>query len=519
MAKDRTRSLLELLIQVNRDVASALDLRTVFQRLLFAAIQNVGGERGSIVVLDDNGKPVDATIVYGQSLHEHTTQQLSETVDRGLAGWVVRNRKAALVPDTSKDERWLRRADDAVDKSGAKSAICVPLLARARLVGVLTLVHSVPNAFNSEHLELMQAIADQASIAVLNAQLFGQSQKAQQRYRELFAESIDPIFITDLEGKIIEANREAVRISGFQNDDLHKMSIDQLHKVNWNKTGMEFENLASQDECTYESVLHGADSGKTPIEVYARRVEFEDAESIQWTLRDITERKELDSLREDLTAMIYHDLRSPLGNIVSSLGVLESMIGADEATRSILNIAVNSTDRIQRLVNSLLDINRLESGQAIATQKAVNPQDLIATAVKDVTPSATGHHQIVETQIAEPLPNIWVDADMLRRVLINLLENAIKFSKAETKIIIGAQKNTESVCFWVQDNGPGIPPSEHKRIFEKFARIKGKIKPGGLGIGLAFCRIAVQAHGGTIWVESEEGQGSKFVFTLPVMSK
>ncbi len=687
MAKDRTRSLLELLIQVNREVAAALDLRTVLQRLLFAALQNVGGERGSIVVLDDNGKPVDATIVYGKSFHEHTTQQLRETVDRGLAGWVVKNRKAALVPDTSQDERWLRRADDAVDKSGAKSAICVPLLARERLVGVLTLVHSVPNAFNSEHLELMQAIADQASIAVLNArlytessrqtrimtaladgaaafsaslevrevwqrvlnqtmqamqvetvaiglieepdqtivfraaagqnagnildrripsgkglvglvaregrglivpnvkedkrfsdtqrfsgieakaialapiqsqgktigvleainpisgvfdpdaltvmtgigglagttirnaQLFEQLQNAHQRYRELFEESIDPIFITDLEGRIIEANREAVKLSGFKTKDLHQMSIDQLHEVNWNKTGMEFENLVDKDHSSYESVLHKADSGKTPVEVYARRVEFEDAESVQWTLRDITEHKELDSLREDLTAMIYHDLRSPLGNIVSSLDILAGMIGTDETTSSILNIAVNSTDRIQRLVNSLLDINRLESGQPIATQKAVNPQELVATAVKDVAPSTAGRHQTVETQIAELLPDIWVDEDMLRRVLINLLENAIKFSKVETLIIIGAQKDKESVRFWVQDNGPGIPPSEHIRIFDKFARVKGKDRPGGLGIGLAFCRIAVQAHGGKIWVESEEGQGSKFIFTLPVMNK
>lgn len=519
MAKDRTQSLLELLIQINREVAAALDLRTVLQRLLFAALQNVGGERGSIIVLDDNGKSVDATIVYGQSLHEHTTQQLRETVDRGLAGWVVRNRKAALVPDTSRDERWLRRADDAADKTGPKSAICVPLLARERLVGVLTLVHSMPNAFGSEHLELMQAIADQASIAVLNARLFGQLQNAHQRYRELFEESIDPIFITDMEGKVIEANREAVKLSGFKTEDLHQISMDQLHEINWNKTGLEFENLVERDDSSYESVLHKADSGRTPVEVHARHVEFEDAESIQWTLRDITERKELDSLREDLTAMIYHDLRSPLGNIVSSLDILEGMAGADETTRSILKIAVNSTDRIQRLVNSLLDINRLESGQTIATQKTVNPQDLIANAVKDVTPSANGRHQTVETRIAGPLPAIWVDADMLRRVLINLLENAVKFSKTETKIIIGAQDENESVRFWVQDDGPGIPPSEHKRIFEKFARVKGRDKPGGLGIGLAFCRMAVQAHGGTIWVESEEGHGSKFIFTLPVMSK
>ncbi len=177
MSDDRTRPLLELLVKVSREVAAALDLRTVLQRLLFSAIQYVGGERGSIVVMDDAGKPVDATIVYGRQFHDHTTQQLRETVERGLAGWVVQNRKAALVPDTSKDDRWLKRADDAVEKSGAKSAICVPLMARERLVGVLTLVHPVPNSFTKEHLELMQAIADQASVAVLNARLYTESQR------------------------------------------------------------------------------------------------------------------------------------------------------------------------------------------------------------------------------------------------------------------------------------------------------------------------------------------------------
>lgn|SRR5574341_738426 len=684
MIEDHTRALLELLIQVNREVAAALDLRTVLQRLVFAAIQNVGGERGSIVVLDDAGKPIDATIVYGRSLHEHTTQQLRETVDRGLAGWVIRHRKAALVPDTSRDERWLRRRDDALDQSGPKSAICVPLLARERLVGVLTLVHSLPNAFGPEHLELMQAIADQASIAVLNArlytessrqarimtaladgaaafsaslevrevwqrvlnqtiqamqvetvaiglieepegsivfraaagnnagnildrrippgqglvgqvareghgiiisnvkednrytdvdrftgiearavaiapiqsqgktigvleainpvsrafdpdaltvmtgigglagttirnaQLFEQVQKTHRRYRELFEESIDPIFITDWEGRVIEANRQALHLSGFGAEELHQMSIDQLHEVNWNKVGLEFETLREENGSIYESVLHRADLGKVPVEVHARRVEFEDTDSIQWTLRDISERKELDSLRDDLTAMIYHDLRSPLGNIVSSLNVLEGMIEPGES-RSILKIALNSTERIQRLVNSLLDINRLQAGQTVATLQTVTPQMLIQSAIRDVTPSAASRHQTIEAKISEKIPNVWVDADMIRRVLINLLENASKFSKTDAKIQIGAKRDGEFVQFWVQDNGPGIPPSEHKRIFEKFARIKGKERTSGLGIGLAFCRMAVSAHGGSIWVESDEGKGAKFLFNLPAV--
>ncbi|HUI89238.1 MAG TPA: GAF domain-containing protein [Anaerolineales bacterium] len=688
MAEDSTQTLLELLIQVNREVAAALDLRTVLQRLLVAATQNVGGERGSIIVVDDNGKPIDATIIYGRTLREHTTQQLKETVDRGLAGWVIQHRKAVLVPDTSQDDRWIRRADDALDQSGAKSAICVPLLARERLVGVLTLVHSVPNVFDPSHLELMQAIADQASIAVLNArlytetlrqarvmtaladgaaafsasldvrevwqrvlhqtmqalqvetvaigliegpersiifraaagqnagnildrripggqgmagqvardgrgtvisnanedkrytdldrfsgigtravaiapvqsqgvtigvleainpistggfdadaltvmtgigslagttirnaQLFEQLQNAHQRYRELFEESIHPIFITDWEGRILEANREAVRLSDIQADDLRQMNIDHLHDINWKVTGIEFENLRAGDESIYESVLHKAEAGGVPVEVHARRVQFEDADSIQWTLRDISERKELDSLREDLTAMIYHDLRSPLANIVSSLDVLGSMVGHDEAIRSVLRIAVHSTERIQRLVNSLLDINRLESGQTIATQKAVDPKELIELAAKDVGPSVANRHQKLEVNLPEHLPNIWVDMDMLRRVIINLIENAIKFSFTETVIEVGAKADGASVRIWVKDNGPGIPTGAHDRIFEKFTRLKGKDKPGGLGIGLAFCRLAVQAHGGKIWVESEEGQGSKFIFVLPALEE
>ena len=279
MAEDRTQTLLELLIQVNREVAAALDLRTVLQRLLFAATKNVGGERGSIVVLDDHGTPIDSTIIYGKILHEHTTQQLRETVDRGLAGWVIQHRKAVLISDTSQDKRWFRRPDD---ERGAKSAICVPLVAREHLVGVLTLVHSRPNAFNSEHLDLMQAIADQASIAVFNARLYNELQNAHQRYRELFEESIDPIFITDWDGRILEANREAIRLSNFQADELRQMSIDQLHEVRRNITGNEFENLRAGVEGVYELVLHKADSGNVPVEVHARRVKFEEADSIRW---------------------------------------------------------------------------------------------------------------------------------------------------------------------------------------------------------------------------------------------
>jgi signal transduction histidine kinase len=246
-------------------------------------------------------------------------------------------------------------------------------------------------------------------------------------------------------------------------------------------------------------------------------VEFEELDALQWIFRDITARKELDSLRDDMTAMIYHDLRSPLANIISSLDMLATMIPEDESMGSMLTIATNSTGRIQRLINSLLDISRLQSGQEILQQKAVDPALLVQEALRDVEPAAKGRRQKLNRQLAFGMPLIFVDVDMIYRVIVNLLENAIKFTPVEGQIEIGGRvEDADWVKVWVRDNGPGIPLAEQERIFEKFMRGHGADKPKGLGVGLAFCRLAVLGHGGRIWLESEPGKGSTFSVTLPI---
>lgn len=688
MSEGHTRPLLELLVKVSREVATVLDLRTVLQRLLFAALQYVGGERGSIVVMDDNGKPIDATIVYGRQFHDHTTQQLRETIEKGLAGWVVQNRKPALVPDTSKDERWVRREDDASNKSGAKSAICVPLLARERLVGVLTLVHPVPNSFNQDHLSLMQAIADQASVAVLNARLhsetqrtarimsalaegaaaintslempdvlrriltqtmqalqvetvalaltdknndlvyhaaagnnsttiagyrvqagqglantvitdsqaliipnvkhesrftsidklngvemraiaiapiqahgktigiieainpisgafdndalvvmnglgslagttlenatlFERLQKAHQHYRDLFEDSIDMILITDWEGNILEANRQAVSSSGYTSDEVHRLTIDQLHEVHWNVTGLNFETLRDSKGSMYESGMIRQDGSSISVEVYVRHVEYEGGHALQWIMKDISARKELDDLRDEMNSMVFHDLRSPLSNISSSIEMMDALITDDENLISMLNIAKNSIGRIHRLLNSLLDINRLELGQQILEQNAINPVDLIQKTLLDVEYGATARGQKIINKANGVLPLIWADSDMIYRVFVNLIENAIKFSPAEGIIEVGGQPSSDGkfVKFWVKDSGIGVPKADYERIFEKFTRLRGKNRPGGLGVGLAFCKLAINGHHGEIWVESELNKGATFWLTIPVATK
>ena len=684
---ETTRDSLELLYHISRELAAALDLKTVLQRVLFLSMRNVDAISGSIIVLDENGQAVESAIITGTQVHDQTTRQLRVTLERGLAGWVARERQAVLVPDTSQDDRWLRRPDDAENKTGPKSAVSAPLLWRGQLVGVMTLVHPSTDFFNLNHLALVQAIADQASIAVLNARLYAESQRqasimtavaesaevitaslrlddvlhrileqisqalrveavslalitpdekslefhastsrklqsvvglclnigqgiagwvaqegrgviiqevnqdsrfypeidritgfntqaiacapirsegtvigvlealnpiekafdpdaltvltgigslagtairhaqlfeqlqaAHQRYLELFEDSIDPIIITDWEGRILEANRRTELTTEYNKDILTNILIDNLHVVDYEKMGKGFKNLSSSKTISYESTLSTQNKGQIPVQVYVREVEIENESHLQWILRDITERKDLDRLRDDLISMIYHDLRSPLANVVSSLDVLESLLPleSDPAFRSLLNIAIRSTERIQRLTDSLLDINRLEAGQPIGNRQPTSPASLAKDAVDSILPIAQNKKQEILLNISADLPPIYVDADMIKRVLTNLLENAVKFTPTEGIITIGAEVDNSSILMWVHDNGPGIPSDQRDHIFQKYARLQPGIGPKGFGLGLAYCRLAVEGHGGKIWVRSQQGEGTRFTFSIPL---
>lgn len=518
MATDQIRSSLALLYDLSRELSKSLDLHTVLEKVLTLSVQYVEAERGSLIVFNEKGQPADAILLTNSHLITQEIDKVRAVIDQGLAGWVVRNRQAVLVKDTSQDSRWLRRPDDAIDRSGAKSALLTPLVAHDQMVGVLTIVHPRPNSFAPDQLELLQSIADQAAVAVRNAQLYASVETATRRYRELFEDSIDPILITDWNGRIVEANRRAVDWLRLDKTNLAEHNITEYHNVQWERVGSCFTNLHSGQTCEYESILKISGKEPVPAEIYARTVHFENDEYIQWILRDISERKALDTLRDDLAAMIYHDLRSPLANIVSSLDMLQVLLPLDTnpTISSVFNIANRSVDRLQRLISSLLDINKLEAGQPITNLKETNLNQLISEAVNAVQSQAESKQQKLVISLTETLPGVKIDSDMIKRVLINLIENAIKYTQAEGSITVDAKCKGKFVEIGVADTGPGIPPESLEKVFDKFTRLQSDRYPKGLGLGLAFCRLAVQAHGGTIGLESELGVGSRFFFTIPI---
>jgi signal transduction histidine kinase len=217
--------------------------------------------------------------------------------------------------------------------------------------------------------------------------------------------------------------------------------------------------------------------------------------------------------------MIYHDLRSPLANIVSSLDVLNTMVDFDKedpTVYSLVDIAVRSTKRIQRLTHSMLDINRLEAGQPVIDKNPASLKSLLEESIDAHKPIIQNKKLEVILDIPEKTPTVFINWDMIQRVAINLIENALKYTPPNGLIKIGTKQSTNNVRVWVQDSGPGIPEKYRQSIFDKYTRLHGKGDGKGYGLGLAYCRLAVEGHGGKIWAENKPGGGSIFTFTLPI---
>jgi len=234
-------------------------------------------------------------------------------------------------------------------------------------------------------------------------------------------------------------------------------------------------------------------------------------------LRDITERKLVDELRDDLTHALVHDLRNPLAGINGALEVL-----TDEAVSSVqremLQIARANTQRMLGLVDSILDVSRLESGQMPLERRPIYLAALAAEALGLQQPLAAEKHLHLESHVPLDLPAILVDPRLIVRVLHNLIDNAIKFTPKGGTIRISAQHDAarERLTVSVADSGPGIAPSLQARLFQKF--VAGRATGHGSGMGLAFCRLVVESHGGRIWVADSSPAGTTVTFTLPVAS-
>ncbi len=286
----------------------------------------------------------------------------------------------------------------------------------------------------------------------------------------------------------------------------------------------QFDNLLPEwcagQEIVFEVDLPVASERVIPMEFRTKRIDYGRADGIEWNGRDISGRREVEQLRQDLTNMLVHDMRGPMGNLINAINTIPLVMGdiaPESPVAQLIDIALRSGQQMQDLIDSMLDVSRLEQHE-VPLNRTRGDVDTLMRAVEDqLSAMATAKQVVLSFEAEGELPVPWIDQDMIRRVLVNLVTNAIKYSPRRGQVHVIASESEGHLEFSVTDEGPGIPSEYQWRIFDKFARVQLQDAPSGVGLGLAFCRLAVEAHGGRIWVESTPGQGSTFLFVLPLL--
>jgi signal transduction histidine kinase len=240
------------------------------------------------------------------------------------------------------------------------------------------------------------------------------------------------------------------------------------------------------------------------------------------TLRDVTEEHLLAAYRNEISSMVVHDLRGPLGSIITSHDMMQDIakeMGNDELPL-ILNVSLESANAMMNLVDSLMDIAKLETRRMPLKRASTDIKTLIDSAVIALSGIAAQAQINVEHTIPADLPPVNVDGDKIRRVMINVIDNAIRYTPMHGKVHIAAKQRRNKIVIHVSDSGPGIPQDEIERVFEKFRQSTKNIPlrgSKGSGLGLTFCKLTLEAHGETIWAgQSPDLPGARFSFTLPI---
>ena len=353
------------------------------------------------------------------------------------------------------------------------------------------------------------------------------------RQRELILESVgDGIYGIDLEGKLTFINEAGARTLGYAADELIGREVHELTRHS-HADGTPYSRstspiLQALRRCEAirmrDEVFRHKDGSAIPVEYAANPIMDEGhVNGMVVAFQDVSERRRLEKMKDEFISTVSHELRTPLTSLRASLGLIQSgaLDKRPEKQRQLMDMAIGNSDRLIRLVNDILDFDRGEKGRLPLHREPLEAENLLRRAADVAHDAAAQAH--IDVEVEANAPPVFADAERTLQVLGELLGNAIKFSPAGTTIRLAAQgvsgdePGSFDVCFMVEDQGRGIGAEKLERIFERFEQgdASDSRAIGGTGLGLALCRSIVEQHGGSIWAESEEGKGSRFLFTLP----
>lgn len=550
-AVQRRSAELATLNDISSAVTSLLDTQEIYHVVVEKLNEYFRVEAGSLLMRDD--KTGDLTFVMTL---EGGVEKLAGVVvprGKGVVGYVAEKQRYAIVHNPLEDPRFYSKISEDTGYP-PHSILCVPMVVKGRTIGVIEMLNKREGNFTEEDANRLMRMANTIGVAIENARLFQEVATGRDRLEAILNSNNDGILMADMHGVVVTVNPKATQIlQTFQGDLLGRKLTDLLDDLRARALDVSLPPWLTDSEQTPEIVeFELSIPGYSFIRQLLLLVRDTGGATIGRLalLQDISKERELTQLRDDYMGMLVHDLRAPLTAIMNGIMMVRRGMGGPVSAQQseLLGIAYQSSQTMLEMVNTLLDISKMEQGRMTLNVERFSITDVLDETLDRLRASAEGHEITLIQQVPSNVPPMEADREKIVRILQNLLDNAIKYSPNGSSVTIGTSciqldrhqrivgGNTISEpefpnisalpltlpsllegswqLFWVRDQGPGIPPQYQERIFEKFGQVRGR-KVRGTGLGLTFCKLATEAHGGKIWVESTEGEGSIFALVLP----
>lgn len=464
----------------------------------------------------------------GYPCAEFHRDSIGRVIERGkdLPGRIWVAGRPCWMEDVRKDPTFKRAA--AAEADGLVTGWGVPVRVGNQVIAVVEFFSRERQPEDQEMMSTVETIC--ASIGQFMARSAQESRLEDlNRQKESILNCVaDGIFGADSNGRVVFVNPAAANMLGAQPFDLvGRLVHEVVHESHGNEKGCMTpcrirRAFQRPDATSGQAVFYRGDGTSFPVEFsLTPMVEHSIAVGSVLSFRDISQRYALDRMKDEFVSTVSHELRTPLTSIRGALGLLSAGLLGEmgQKASNLLRIAVNNSDRLVRLINDILDLERMQSGRAPLVYRSCRLDELARQAIDGMAPTA----EAAKVQVlldAEPI-EIESDPDRLQQVMTNLLSNAIKFSPAQSRVKVHLERLLDGVTISVVDQGRGIPKDKLEAIFDRFQQVDASDsrQKGGTGLGLAICRTIVRQHGGRIWAERNPDRGSTFRMFLPSLTR
>jgi PAS domain S-box-containing protein len=522
--RKRAEDVQALLVEASAVLGSSLDYHSTLRQVAELAVPRIADWCG-VDVLEDDGTLSRLAVVHTDPSKVRFALELQEryppdpSSERGVHA-VVRRGEPELISEIS-DEMIAQAARDELHLEliralGIRSWMCVPLIARGRTLGAISFVAAESGRrYGPDDLRLAEDLARRAATAIDNAHLFREAEERAQSARVLNSVD-DGVLMVDGDGLVRLWNPAAEAITGLRTKDVTGTRADEAIP-GW-------ADLAARIPVAKTPGTRAAVAESLPVEIGERELWLsfsgvETADGIVYAFRDLTEQRALEKMKTDFVATVSHELRTPLAAIYGSAMTVrrEDVDLEPKLLDRLLQVIADEASRLAEIVNDLLLASNLDTGDLQVSVERCDGRE-IAAAVLEAARTHAPPAVTLELRAPKELPPVAADRGQLRQVLVNLVDNAVKYSPDGGPVEVALEAAGQAMRFVVRDTGLGIPEAERTRIFEKFYRLDPNMTRGigGTGLGLYICRELVRRVDGRIWVEPNDGPGSTFVVEIPL---